>query len=149
LTNQLLAIFTNGIANSSPTNFAALINWGDNSLSSGAILTNASGRKEVRGAHTYTNSGTYPVYVTIRSRLGAEATVVSTAFVQPSLQFSRAGTQNVLRWPAWATDYQLQSHTNLSTTTWSPVTNFPALVGYESVVTNTSSTSNVFFRLKR
>lgn len=147
-TNQLLATFTNGLAGSAVTNFTALINWGDNSTNSGVILTNASGRKEVRGAHTYTNAGTYPVYVTIRSRLGVETTVVATAFVPPNLSQTHVGAQSTLRWPAWATEYQLQSSTNLNAAAWTPVTNLPALVGYERVATNNSAGSG-FFRLKR
>lgn len=147
--NQLLATFTNGVPGSSATNFTVFINWGDNSTNSGVILTNASGRKEVRGSHTYTNGGNYPIYVTIRSRLGLETTVVSTAFVRPALSHTRTGAQSMLRWPAWATDYQLQSHTNLSTDAWTVVTNLPALLGYDKVVTNSGSGNNVFFRLKR
>lgn len=147
-TNQLLATFTNGVAGSAVTNFTALINWGDNSTNSGVILTNASGRKEVRGAHTYTNAGTYPVYVTIRSRFGVETTVVATAFVPPNLSQTHVGAQSTLRWPAWATEYQLQSSTNLNAAAWTPVTNLPALVGYERVATNNSAGSG-FFRLKR
>lgn len=147
--NQILASFTNGIVNSPTGSFTASINWGDNSTNSGVIVTNLSGRKEVRGSHTYTNSGHYPIYVTIRSALGAEATVVSTAYVQPSLSLTRTGTSNQLRWPAWATDYQLWSHTNLATSHWKAVTNLPSLIGYEMVVTNVSTSSNAFFRLKR
>lgn len=147
--NQMLASFTNGVPNSPTGNFTASINWGDNFLSSGFIGTNLSGRKEVRGTHAYTNSGHYPIYVTIRSTFGAEATVVSTAYVQPSVSLTRTGTSNVLRWPAWATDYQLQSHTNLATSNWTAVTNLPSLAGYETVVTNVSNGSNLFFRLKR
>lgn len=148
-TNQILATFTNGIANSPTNNFLASINWGDNSVTLGNIVTNSSGRKEVRGTHTYTNSGHYPIYVRILSAFGAETTVVSTAYVQPSLDLTRTGTSNRLRWPAWATDYKLQSHTNLSTANWVTTTNLPSLSGYEIVVTNISTSSNGFFRLRR
>ena len=82
ISNQLVATFTNGIPNSPTANFGALINWGDNFLSSGLIVTNLN-RKEVRGAHIYTNAGNYPVYVTIQSALGVTATAVSTASVPP------------------------------------------------------------------
>ncbi len=148
-TNQLLATFTNGVPNSPTGSFTAAINWGDNSTNSAVIATNVAGNKEVRGMHTYTNSGSYPIYVTIQSTLGAETTAVSTAYVQPSISLTRSGSSNILRWPAWATDYQLQSHTNLATSNWTPATNLPSLVGYETVVTNVSTGSNVFFRLKR
>lgn len=148
-TNQVLATFTNEVPNSPTTNFTGFINWGDNSTNSGEISTNLFGYKEIRGTHNYTNSGHYPIYVTIRSGLGAEATVVSTAYVQPSTRLTRTGANNILRWPAWATDYQLQSHTNLATSDWTTVPNLPILAGYEMVVTNVSTGSNLFFRLKR
>jgi len=147
-TNQLIASFTNGIFNSPVGNFTASINWGDNSISLGLIVTNASGRKEVRGSHTYTNSGTYPVFITIDSTLGAQAKTTATAYVRPALRFSRSNNLNILRWPAWANEYQLQFHTNLATSNWTAMTNLPVLQGYEMVVTNASPSGNLFFRLK-
>jgi cyclophilin family peptidyl-prolyl cis-trans isomerase len=147
--NQLLATFTNGVPNSATNNFTASINWGDNVITGGVISSNLSGRKEVRGSHTYTNSGTYPVYITIQSTLGATATVVSTANVPPNLSLARSGTTNILRWPAFASDYFLQSQTNLLSANWVDVAGFPALVGYENVVTNNTTAGNFFFRLKK
>lgn len=148
-TNQLVATFTNGVPNSSIGNFSASINWGDNSISAGQIVTNSGGRKEIRGAHAYANAGDYPVYVTIQSVLGAQATVVATANVPPSLNFARINQTNLLSWPGWAADYRLQTHTNLGTANWTAVTNLPILVGYDMIATNMTPASNAFFRLKR
>jgi cyclophilin family peptidyl-prolyl cis-trans isomerase len=148
-TNRLLATFTNGVPNSTTNNFTASINWGDNSTNSGVILTNLTGRKEVRGSHSYTNAGNYPVYLTLQSTFGASATVVSTASVPPGLSLARTGTNNVVRWPAWATDYQLQSTTNVAAPSWPAVTNFPGLTGYDSVTTNSTINGACFFRLKK
>jgi hypothetical protein len=148
-TNQLLATFTNGVPNSPTGNFTASINWGDNGISAGAIVTNALGRKEVRGGHTYTNSGDYPIYVTVQSVLGVSTNVVALATVAPSLSLLRASTNNVIKWPAWAADFQVQSVTNLNATNWITLTNRSALVGYDNVVSNASASSNLFFRLKR
>jgi cyclophilin family peptidyl-prolyl cis-trans isomerase len=148
-TNRLLATFTNGVPNSATNHFAASINWGDNSISSGVIVTNLTGRKEVRGSHTYTNAGNYPVYLTLSSASGASATVVSTASVPPALGLTRTGTNNVVRWPAWATDYQLQSATNAASTSWPAITNFSWLAGYECTVTNQTTNGAFFFRLKK
>ena len=148
-TNQLLATFTNGVPNSPTSNFAASINWGDNTISGGVIVTNPAGGKEVRASHTYTNAGNYPVYLTLLSAFGAHATVVSTASVPPAVSLARISTNNVVRWPAWATDYQLQSATNLAAPTWQPATNFSALDGYDSVNTNSTINDTVFFRLKK
>ncbi|HEY4416390.1 MAG TPA: peptidylprolyl isomerase [Verrucomicrobiae bacterium] len=146
-TNQLLATFTNGIPDSSATNFTTIINWGDNLINHGIITTNLSGWKEVRGAHTYPHPGNYPVYVTIQSSVGASTTVIATANVPPTLNFGRMQTNNLVRWPAWASAYQLQSSTDLMN--WQATTNLPALVGYENVVTNKSLDSTRFFRLKQ
>jgi cyclophilin family peptidyl-prolyl cis-trans isomerase len=148
-TNQILATFTNGVANSNATNFTAFINWGDNSTNIGVILTNANGWKEVSGSHTYANAGTYPVYITVQSYLGASATVVSAASVPPSVSLAIVGTNNVISWPAWATDYQLQSATNLAGANWQTVSNFSTLTGYNSVVTNNMTDGVSFFRLKK
>jgi cyclophilin family peptidyl-prolyl cis-trans isomerase len=148
-TNQLLATFTNTISGSAASNFTATINWGDNSVTSGVVQTNVAGAKEVRGSHTYTNSGDYAVLVTITSYLGAAATVTTTAIVSPALSLSQSGTNNVLKWPAFAFDYRPQSHTNLSTTNWTALTGLVSFSGYENVATNSSGGTNRFFRLKR
>lgn len=148
-TGQLQATFTNRVPDSPPGNFNALINWGDNSISSGTITADASGRKEVRGSHTYTNAGDYPVYVTIKSAAGAEVTVRASAQVPPHLSISRHEGHSLLRWPAWATEYQVQSHTNLATPHWLTLTHPPALNGYDQVLTHTNTASREFFRLKQ
>jgi cyclophilin family peptidyl-prolyl cis-trans isomerase len=148
-TNQLVATFTNGAPDSSVTNFTAFINWGDNATNSGVIVTNLLNQKEVLGAHTYTNAGDYPVYITIQSYIGAGATVVATASVPPGISLAAAGTNNIIAWAAWATDYQLQSATNLVGANWQPDSNFPALNGYDSVVTNGMTNGVFFYRLKK
>jgi cyclophilin family peptidyl-prolyl cis-trans isomerase len=148
-TNQLLATFTNGVPNSPTNNFAASINWGDNSIGGGVIVSNLAGWKEVRGSHTYTNAGNYPVYLTVLSAFGASATVVSTGSVPPVISLVRTGTNNAVRWPAWATDYQLQSTTNLAAPAWPAAANFSVLDGYDSVTTNSTTNDAVFFRLKK
>jgi cyclophilin family peptidyl-prolyl cis-trans isomerase len=149
LSNQLVATFTNGVANSAVTNFTASINWGDNTTNSGVIMTNALRRKEVRGAHTYTNSGDYPVYVTIQSVLGASTTVVCTSTVPPSLSVTRVGTNNTVSWPAWAFAYQSFSNTNPLGTNWTAMTNLSRLLAYENVVTNSTTNRNLYFRLRK
>ncbi len=148
-TNLLLATFTNGVAGSAITNFVASVNWGDNSITTAAIVTNLAGRKEVRGSHAYAKSGDYPVYVTIESYLGVSVTVSNTLTVAPALQFSRWGTNNVFAWPAWAFGYQLQSSTNLAAANWLAVTNVSKLVGFQMAVSNSTLATKAFFRLKK
>jgi cyclophilin family peptidyl-prolyl cis-trans isomerase len=148
-TNLLLATFTNGVPNSPTNNFAASINWGDNSTNGGLIVTNLDGWKEVRGSHTYTNAGNYPVYLTLQSTQGASATVVCTGSVPPVVSLMRMGANNVVCWPAWATDYHLQSATNVAGPNWPVATNFSVLTGYDSVITNSTTNGACFFRLKK
>jgi len=90
-TNTLLATFTNGVSASAGTNFAAFINWGDNSTNSGAITTNSAGQKGVLGSHAYAYPGTYPVYLQIQSVIGASATILS--FINVTNQSAPATNQ--------------------------------------------------------
>ena len=147
-TNQLVARFTNGVPDSAATNFTAFINWGDNSTNSGLVVANSSW-KEVLGSHTYTNAGDYPVYITIRSALGVTATVVSTASVPPTLGLTRTGSASQLRWPAWATEYQMETNPTLAEAGWETLSNIPVLDGYDNVITNSAGGGNLFFRLKK
>jgi cyclophilin family peptidyl-prolyl cis-trans isomerase len=148
-TNLLLATFTNGVTGSAVTNFTAAINWGDNSITAGVITTNTAKLKQVFGAHTYTNSGDYPVYVTIQSTLGVTTTVSNTLTVMPPLKLKRTGTNNVISWPAWAYAYQVLANTNLASTNWVAVTNLAGLAGFQNVVSNSGTASKGFFRLKK
>jgi cyclophilin family peptidyl-prolyl cis-trans isomerase len=81
----LLGTFTNGVPGSAASNFVASINWGDNSISAGAVGTNGAGRKTVLGAHTYAFPGSYPVYTTVSSSIGASATFLSWVRVIPTV----------------------------------------------------------------
>ena len=73
---------------------------------------------------------------------------VATAVVPPNLTLTRSGTNHSLIWPGWAKDFTLQSQADLSPADWLNVTNPPALIGYDLVVTNESVASRQFFRLK-
>ena len=148
-TNLLLATFTNGVTGSAVTNFSASINWGDDTITAGVIATNMAGFKQVFGTHDYTNSGDYPVYVTIQSSLGVNAVVSNTITVRPSLMLNHTGANNVIVWPAWAFAYQLQRSTNLAGTNWLVVANFSTLTGFQNTVSTSMSSANAFFRLKK
>lgn len=147
-TNLPLATFTNGIAGSAATNFTASIQWGDDSITAGAITTNIARMKEVLGSHTYTNSGIYPIAITIQSGLGVTAVVSNAVTVAPSLSLTRTGSNMVAAWPAWAYQFGLQSSSNLTGIIWAGITNYPALWGFQNVVSNTALPGDLFFRLK-
>ena len=149
-TNQLLATFTNGVPGSDVTNFSAFINWGDNSTNSGVIVTNLVGQKEVLGAHTYTNAGTYPVYITIQSYLGVTATAVSTASVSPGHQpDGRRHQQHRRAGRPGRRIINCNPTPTLLGPSWQVISNFSSLNGYNSVVTNSTTNGTLFYRLKK
>ncbi len=67
----------------------------------------------------------------------------------PNVNLTANGTNNIMAWPAWATDYQLQSNTNLAGANWRAITNFSTLAGYDNVVTNGTTNGMLFYRLKK
>ncbi len=77
MANVILGTFTNGVPGSPATNFAVSINWGDNSINLGTITASTNGLKAVLGSHTYTYPGSYPVYATVQSTIGAVGTILS------------------------------------------------------------------------
>ena len=69
----------------------------------------------------------------------------------PTLAISRSGTNVQLSWNGFATEFTLESRTNLvSTNTWTVLTNFPAsLTNNRTVVTIPATNAARFFRLKK
>jgi hypothetical protein len=68
----------------------------------------------------------------------------------PALQAQVSGKNFILSWPTNATGYVLQTTTNLAaTSSWTAVTNTPALVNQQNVVTNQISGTVRFYRLKQ
>jgi hypothetical protein len=79
------------------------------------------------------------------SRFYRLATIAS-----PSLQARVAGQNFILSWPISATGYALETTTNLTATnSWTTVTNTPALVNQQNVVTNQVSGAARFYRLRK
>ena len=147
-TNLLLATFTNGVSGSSATNFSAVTQWGDDSLTTNTITTNAASLlKQVYGSHDYLYSGNYPITITIQSRLGVSTVVSNTITVLPSLSLTYAASNAILSWPAWAFAYELQGTTNLAGTNWTVAPNTAVLSGFQNIVTNTPPAGQGFFRL--
>jgi hypothetical protein len=58
-----------------------------------------------------------------------------------------AGNQVTIRWPTSQVNYVLESATNFNNS-WTAVTNVPAIVGTNNVVTNTPTGGSRFFRLR-
>jgi len=83
----------------------------------------------------------------------AVLTVSGTRFYSvapPSLQAQAAGGNLIMTWPMSAVGYALETSTNLTgTNAWAPVTNVPAIVDFQNMVTNEISAGSRFYRLKR
>jgi len=75
--NLVLATFTNSLPFSPATNFTAVINWGDDTTNTVAAMDSLGGPKAVLGSHTYPYPGSYPVYVSVQSSIGASTTILS------------------------------------------------------------------------
>jgi formylglycine-generating enzyme len=74
--------------------------------------------------------------------------VVHPVLAQPALGIVPTNNQSLLYWPATATDYVLQSSTNLSTTNWVYATDaVPATYGPDIAMTVTNASTARFFRL--
>jgi pimeloyl-ACP methyl ester carboxylesterase len=68
----------------------------------------------------------------------------------PSLQAQMSGGNLILSWPLSASDYALETTTNLAdTNSWTTLTNFPAIVNLQNAVTNSNSGGAQFYRLKK
>ncbi len=70
--------------------------------------------------------------------------------VPPTLQAQVSGSSFVLSWPVSAQTYSLQTTTNLAdANSWMSVTNTPAIVNLQCLVTNQISSGSRFYRLKK
>ena len=73
---------------------------------------------------------------------------VAPVVAQPALGIVPTNNQSLLYWPATATDYVLQSSTNLASTNWVSATDaVPSNYGSQTAVTVTNTSAARFFRL--
>ena len=81
-----VATFSDTLTAAVPSDFTAIINWGDATTSAGTI-TGGGGTFQVSGTHTYASAGTFSVTVTLSDDPPgtATATVTSTAHVAAGL----------------------------------------------------------------
>src|SRR5579859_1681510 len=74
---------------------------------------------------------------------------VQAAPVPAAIGISRPGGATVLSWPSTLNGYVLESATNLAPPAWRTITNAPALVAGNSVLTNSAGGPSRFFRLRQ
>src|SRR5581483_1025716 len=85
LTNVVVAHFTDAYVSSPASDFAATINWGDGSTSTGAV-TGANGTFTVSGSHTYASPGQDTLTVTMSEVPPGSATATATSTVNVTAQ---------------------------------------------------------------
>jgi pimeloyl-ACP methyl ester carboxylesterase len=75
--------------------------------------------------------------------------LAKTSTVAPALQAQVSGSSFVLSWPASAQNSSLQTTTNLTdANSWTAVTNVPAVLKQQNVITNGTADRMRFYRLK-
>ena len=77
-----------------------------------------------------------------------DGTLFSLTLAPPLWIALTNGPSVVLSWPSWATNYVLQSTTNLASGTWTNMTNSISMVGTNWIWTNTLASQAAFFRLE-
>ena len=65
----------------------------------------------------------------------------------PTLAITSAGQNRILNWLVPTNTYRLQSSASLSPANWVTVTNIPLTIASRNLVTNTTSSNNMFYRL--
>ncbi len=79
---QTVATFMDPAGAELQADYTATINWGDNSTSAGVLSgPNGSGVFTVQGTHTYAQTGTYSITVTVHHDTAVDAMATSTAQV--------------------------------------------------------------------
>ena len=77
------------------------------------------------------------------------ASVVGVTASAPLLRIEHGDGLVIVAWPSAAADFILQSATDLTVADWQNVTQPPAVIGSENVLTNSAPSGNTFFRLKK
>ncbi|MEI7938921.1 MAG: peptidoglycan DD-metalloendopeptidase family protein [Verrucomicrobiota bacterium] len=124
------------------------------SLAGGRLETNvllSSGPIDVVAMAGQTNE--FFVGIVGGTSTNAQLTVQDVWFytiAAPSLQTGPNGSVLSVSWPLSGQGFELQSTTNLSDrSSWAAVTNAPAIVDLQNMVTNAVSGSSMFYRLRK
>jgi hypothetical protein len=117
----------------------------DSLLPLGSYVQTAVATKDVATA------GTYHVTWNSGGNEGAQLWLVAVqSAAAPALNSQLSGDKLVIFWPASADGYALETTGDLSiTNSWTPVTNSPAIVGLQKIITNTISRPSQFYRLRK
>jgi hypothetical protein len=114
-----------------------------------AIAVDAAGNAYVVGQTGSTNFATPGAFQTFRN--GANDTFLAKILLQsqPALAISADSVPNVtLSWPGFASEFVLESNTNLASTNWLSVPQTPVLTNGTTSVTLPATNDALFFRLQ-
>jgi hypothetical protein len=78
VSNALLATFTDSISGNPPSDFTAIIDWGDGTMTAG-IIALLGGSYQISGEHTYSMGGPFSVSVTMSDDAPGTATAMTLA----------------------------------------------------------------------
>jgi hypothetical protein len=94
-------------------------------------------------------AGTYNVTWTATPSQGAHLWLVAVESSPPALQAQVSGGNAILTWPGSATNYGLETASNLFGSIWTPVTNAPVSINSQNTVTNLISLPSQYYRLRK
>lgn len=72
------------------TDYSATISWGDGTSSNGTIVSQGTGRFEVRGSHTFASAGNFPILISVTGP-GVSASETSTTATVSATQQTTVG----------------------------------------------------------
>ena len=88
----VIGSFLDSNPNAVPGNFTATITWGNGQTSSGVITASTTtGLFLVSGTNLYTNTGIYPISISVKDNLGDSINITSTALVNSNQVYGFTG----------------------------------------------------------
>jgi hypothetical protein len=117
----------------------------DSLLPTGTLVQTAVATKDV------TQAGSYNVTWDSGGLEGAQLYLVAVQSVPaPPLHVQALGGKVMISWPTSAVAYSLETTSNLILgNVWKPVTNTPAIIGSQNMVSNPIAPGSLFYRLKK
>jgi hypothetical protein len=100
--------FLDSNPNAVPGNFTATITWGNGQSSSGVVTASTTtGLFVVSGTNLYTNTGIYPILISVQDNLGDSINITSTALVNTNQVYGFTGglANSIVNGPLAANGY--------------------------------------------
>ncbi len=104
----VIGSFLDSNPNAVPGNFTATITWGNGQTSSGVVTASTTtGLFVVSGTNLYTNTGIYPISISVQDNLGDSINITSTALVNTNQVYGFTGglANSIVNGPLAANGY--------------------------------------------